>query len=120
MIRYENRNKGNRIVIKAIASEKRITESSGNVKSQIEKSTDFPDISHLILQGDLGAIRAETPADCRAFPQTRPRFSIQPDSLLLQPLFQITHFAIENLVVVVFFQLLNIAGQFRLLLNNIA
>ncbi len=44
---------------------------------------------------------------------------IYPDALLLEPLFQIAHFTIENLVVVVFFQLLDIAFQLRLLLNNI-
>ncbi|MHC4106015.1 MAG: hypothetical protein ACYSR9_13820, partial [Planctomycetota bacterium] len=45
---------------------------------------------------------------------------IDPDSLLFEPLFQITHLAIENLVVVVLLQLVDVAVQFRLLLHNIA
>ncbi len=47
------------------------------------------------------------------------RLLIYPDTLLLQPFFQIAHFTIENLVVVVLFQLLDIAFQLRLLLHNI-
>ena len=44
---------------------------------------------------------------------------IYPDALLLQPFFQIAHFTIENLVVVVFLQLMDVVFQFRLLLHNI-
>ncbi len=43
---------------------------------------------------------------------------IHPDTLLLEPLFQIAHFTVENLVVVVLFQLLDITFQLRLLLDN--
>ena len=43
---------------------------------------------------------------------------IYPDSLLLEPFFQIAQFTVENLVVVVLFQLMDIAFQFRLLLHN--
>ena len=35
---------------------------------------------------------------------------IQPDSFLLQPLFQIAHFAVENLVVVIILQLTDVTG----------
>jgi hypothetical protein len=42
---------------------------------------------------------------------------VQPDSLLLQPGLQIAHFSIENLVVVVLFQLVNVGRQLRLFRN---